>query len=323
MPSSLFPVAKTAERARQRNEFPAPEPKRGAGLDSRLRLRTAARLLAPVVVLLFAFLALNLPLAAQQEPSPDLSADAVPQSLTSNSLTEPCVEPPPIIRLRDYNGPLDKVVGFFAEKSERKAVHQPDYKPGVRLCSLGVKDKFVLFLRDSYDPVTFVDSGFNAGISQGFNWDPTFGQGARGYAKRYGAAYADQVSVLFFKDFAYPLIFSEDPRYYRQIHGTAKRRLLHAVGHAVVAHRDNGERMFNFSEWLGTTSAVVLSNTYHPGNKRGVGPAAELVSIDISEDIGFDILREFWPEIARKLKLPFHIEPVLENSPEISKPTGQ
>jgi len=53
--------------------------------------------------------------------------------------------------------------------------------------------------------------------------------------------------------------------YYRVIHGGAGRRLLHAAEHAVVAQRDNGNRTFNFSEWLGTASTVVLSNTYHPG----------------------------------------------------------
>jgi uncharacterized protein (UPF0297 family) len=64
--------------------------------------------------------------------------------------------------------------------------------------------------------------------------------------------------------------------------------------------------MFNFSEWMGTTSAVALSNVYHPGNERGFGPAARRVGYAIATDMGFDVLREFWPEIARKLRMPFH-----------------
>jgi hypothetical protein len=63
--------------------------------------------------------------------------------------------------------------------------------------------------------------------------------------------------------------------------------------------------MFNFSEWLGTSSASVLSNVYHPGNKRGFASAAERVGYTFANDVGFDMLREFWPEIARKFKLPF------------------
>ncbi len=140
---------------------------------------------------------------------------------------------------------------------------------------------------------------------QARNEDPVFGQGAEGYGKRFGANFAGQASAEFFKDFAYPAIFSEDPRYYRLAHGSRGRRFLHAVGHAFVAHREDGTHMFNFSEWLGTTSAVALSNAYIPGNERGAAPAARQVGYRIAGDMGFDVLREFWPEIARKLRLPF------------------
>jgi hypothetical protein len=79
--------------------------------------------------------------------------------------------------------------------------------------------------------------------------------------------------------------------------------------------------VFNVSEWLGTTSAVVLSNTYHPGNQRGFTPAAQRVGYSILNDMGFDLLREFWPEIARKFKLPFRgqNEPVRRDSNPVSR----
>ena len=54
---------------------------------------------------------------------------------------------------------------------------------------------------------------------------------------------------------------------------------------------------------------MALSNLYHPGNRRGFGPVAEEVSFNVAEDMGFDIVREFWPEISRKLNLPFHDDP--------------
>ena len=167
----------------------------------------------------------------------------------------------------------------------------------------------MLFVRDTFGPATFLEAGFIAGLDQAENRDPTFGQGGQGYGKRFGASFADDTSFRFFKDFAYPAIFKEDPRYYRLIRGSTRRRLLHAVGHAVIAHGDHGGLTFNFSEWLGTTSAVTLSNLYHPGNQRGFGPSADAVSFNVGEDVGFDIIREFWPEISRKLKLPFRDDP--------------
>jgi hypothetical protein len=239
------------------------------------------------------------PAPAQQQP-----AAAPLQEEATKNLAAPCIQPPPMVRIEDYDGPLKKLVGTLARPLERKAVPLPHYT-GAKLCTLKLTDKFALFVQDSLDPVVFLGTAFDAGIDQAENTDPSYGQGAEGYGRRYGAEFAGQASSRFFKDFAYPWIFSEDPRYYRLAHGKAGRRLLHAVEHAVVAHRDDGRQMFNFSEWLGTASTVVLSNTYHPDNRRGFAPAAERVGYSILQDVGFDVLREFWPEISRKFKLPF------------------
>ena len=89
------------------------------------------------------------------------------------------------------------------------------------------------------------------------------------------ANFAGQTASRFFGDFLYPTIFSEDPRYYRMAHGSTKARLLHAMSHAVVARRDNGKSMFNFTEWLATASSVALNNQYHPGNQPGVAARHE------------------------------------------------
>jgi hypothetical protein len=251
--------------------------------------------------------------SAQQSPASNLPAQPLPSQNATNSLALPCEEPEPMVTLQDYDGPLKKTVGLFTQQLERKSVHPPHYKPGAVLCSLELKDKFLLFVRGSYDPIIFLNSGFNAGIEQAADQDPSFGQGMAGYGKRFAADYTDQASLRFFKDFAYPSIFNEDPRYYRLIHGGAGKRILHAVGHAFVAHTDEGDRMFNFSEWLGTASAVSLSNMYHPGNQRGFAPSAEGVGYNVLSDMGFDLLREFWPEISHEFKLPFRAEPVTEN----------
>jgi hypothetical protein len=165
---------------------------------------------------------------------------------TELNATAPCLEPPPMVRLEDYNGPLKKTVGIFAQKLERKSVRAPHYKPGAILCSLEVKDKFILFVMDSIDPVSFLDVGFNAGLAQAQDEDRAFGQGAAGYGKRFAAGFADQAASKFFTDFAYPAIFS---------------------------------------------------------------PAASSVGSNVLQDMGFDVLREFWPEISHKFKLPFRDQP--------------
>jgi len=260
--------------------------------------------------------------ARAQETPPSPQPPAAPARMPGQVVMNPsgmCVQPPPMVRLEDYNGPFHKVIGTLTQKLDRQSVHDPHYRSGFILCSLGIKDKFYLFLRDSIDPETFLSAGFDAGISQAQNDDAPFGQGAAGYAKRFAASYTDEAQFRFFKEFAYPTIFSEDPRYYRIGQGPVGKRFLHAVAHSVLAYNDHGQRMFNFSEWLGEVSGKSLSNLYHPGAQRGFEPAAEGIAYDVAMDVGFDELREFWPEVARKLRLPFRDqnEPQPDASPDL------
>ena len=87
--------------------------------------------------------------------------------------------------------------------------------------------------------------------------------------------------------------------------GSPKSRLVHAAEHVFVGHRDNGKPMFNVSEWLGTASSLWLNGTYYAGGPRGLAPEALQVTYSVLQDVGWDVLREFWPEIAHKLKMPF------------------
>jgi len=228
----------------------------------------------------------------------------LPEEAKTNA-TAACLEPPPTVKWEDYQGPFQKIVGAFGRKLELKSVHPPRYRLGTLLCSLEVKDKFTLFVRDTFDPISLFSAGFHAAVDQAKNRDPTFRQGAEGYGKRLGADFAGQTTWRFFTDFAYPTIFSEDPRYYRLGHGSGRRRFFHALEHTFVAHRDNGTHMFNASQWLGTASAVALSDVYHPGNERGFTPALRAGGFSIATGMGFDVLREFWPDIARRLRMPF------------------
>jgi hypothetical protein len=228
-----------------------------------------------------------------------------PQEETTKNAALPCLEPPPLLRWQDYEGPFQKAVGIFAGKLELKSAHPPHYKAGTVLCSLEVKDKFMLFARDTLEPVSFLAAAFNAGLDQASNRDPTFRQGAGGYAKRFGADFAGQTTWRFFTDFGYPVLFSEDPRYYRQIHGSGSQRFFHAVEHTLVAQRDSGKHMFNVSQWLGTVTSVALNDAWHPGNERGLTPALRVSGYALATGMGFDVLREFWPDIARKLRMPF------------------
>jgi hypothetical protein len=251
-------------------------------------------------------------LLAQEAPSSQQPAQTPqptpPQARTPQPAQVPCLQPARIFIAEEYTGPFKKVVSYFARKPEIKTVYVNRRYTGSPICPLAPSQKFTLFVHNSVHPVTFVLATWDAGLAQAADDDTTFGQGAEGYGRRYGAALADRVSNDFFHTFVFPVAFRQDPRYYRQGYGSGHSRLRHAVTHVFVARSDRGGTMFNYSEWLGTASAVALSNTYHPGHERGFGPASVHVAIDIGTDAGIDVLREFWPEIVRAFKLPFRIE---------------
>lgn len=247
---------------------------------------------------------------ADARPLPGLNNLTPAISLVSPALITParppCARPAEAFDVDDYNGPLNQIVARFSQRIESTTVHMPRHKSELRPCSLNASDKFHMFVESSADPVNYVGIAWDAATAQLAHDDPTFGQGSAGYGKRFAAATADNATSDFFGIFLYPALFRQDPRYYRLGPGSpASARLGHALTHRFVGRADSGRRMPNYSEWLGTVSSKALGNIYHPGNERGFSPTATRVGFSIANDVGWDLIREYFPEIAKKCHLPF------------------
>jgi hypothetical protein len=166
----------------------------------------------------------QLVLAQTSNPIRDNATDQEASSVE----TPPCIQPTPLFSAADYQGPLKKLVVYFSRKPEIKTVH-PHSRQGLTVCALDASDKFRLFAQNSIEPVSFVGAAVNSGLAQAQDDDPSFGQGTAGYAKRYGAALADDVSSDFFRTFVFPVMFRQDPRYYTRLERSATTRLGHAL----------------------------------------------------------------------------------------------
>lgn len=214
-----------------------------------------------------------------------------------------CEEPAKLFSARDYSGPGKRFAAWFTRKPEMTTV--PKRKAGQTICSLEPGEKFHLFYKTTVDPVTFVGAAASAGYAQYQNYDQEWGQGAEAYGYRYAAAFADAGIYNFFGKFFYPTIFHQDPRYFRKGSGGMGGRLGHAINHSFVARTDSGGHFANISRWAAISSSVAIANLYHPGRSRGFTPAAERFGLRLGTGMGFDVLKEFWPDMVRKLKLPF------------------
>lgn len=161
--------------------------------------------------------------------------------------------------------------------------------------------KFKLFAVNTVNPFQFVATAAWAGIEQAADTYPSWGQGAEGYGKRFGALYASSASSNFFSNFMYPTILRQDPRYFRKLHGGFGSRLGYSLSRIFVTRTDRGGSAPNASLWLGAGSSAALGNLYYPDDQQNAAHVMGRFGINIATTAGFNVAREFWPDIARKL----------------------
>jgi hypothetical protein len=165
--------------------------------------------------------------------------------------------------------------------------------------------KFKLVSKNAFDPVIFPFVGFIALIGQAQNSDPGYGQGAAGYAKRYGASFGDSTIGTFMTGAIFPSVFKQDPRYYRLGHGGFGRRAGYSVTRIVITRSDSGQRQLNSSEILGNFVAAGISNVYHPASDRSFQNTLKGWGTDTGWDLVAGLGQEFWPDIHAWLKKKF------------------
>ena len=156
------------------------------------------------------------------------------------------------------------------------------------------KQKHNLALKLNIDPVSFLLVGAVAGIQQARNDFSGYGQGASGYAKRYGAAYADFTISNFLGSAVLPSIFKQDPRYFYRGTGSKKSRALYALANAVICKGDNGHWQANYSGIVGSLAAGGISNLYYPASDRnGAALTFQNTAISIGTTAAFNLMQEF------------------------------
>jgi hypothetical protein len=162
------------------------------------------------------------------------------------------------------------------------------------------RGKFAIAWQDSTDQAIFLQSAFLAGIGQANNANPSFGQGAKGYAKRFGTAYGDFAIQNVMTEGIFPVLLHQDPRYFRRRQGTGRSRLGYAISRLFITRTDSGKHQFNYSEVVGGATSLAISNTYYPDG-RNVADNMGRYAVQLGFDAASNVLKEFWPDLKRKL----------------------
>jgi hypothetical protein len=158
---------------------------------------------------------------------------------------------------------------------------------------LTAAQKFQLGWKTITDPVAFIGTGLAAGIQQARGNYPEFGQGVEGYAKRFGAQYANRVDGLVIGHVVMQSIFHQDPRYFYKGTGSFGSRVLYAIGTAFVLKGDNGHWQPDYSDVLGGLAASEISTLYYPSSSRPVRRLADGVLLGFGGRAASNLLREF------------------------------
>jgi hypothetical protein len=166
--------------------------------------------------------------------------------------------------------------------------------------SISPRQKMMIAVKDSIDWTVFSTAAAFAGLYQIQDQNPSFGQGVNGYAKRFGTSYGDQIIGNILVEGFIPSVFHQDPRYFRSGQGSMPKRTWYALSRIVVARMDSGRNTFNFSEWGGNAAATAISNAYYP-DTRTVSENVQRLLIACGTDAFSNVLKEFWPDVKRKL----------------------
>lgn len=269
---------------------------------------------------------------AQNSPKPD--ASDTNQTTPTAAGQAPDQTPPPAKPSagepakpadQGQNQDKDKASAKSGTSNDRLFLALPNFltiENSGKIQPLTAGQKFKVVARGSFDPVQIVWYGALSGISQAEDSEPGFGQGAAGYGKRYGAYAADGTIENFFVGAILPSVLHQDPRFFQKSDGSFFARAEYAVSRIVITRGDSGHHQFNFSEILGAAMASAIS-TYsyhpHPGYYPEKGVDVPYIASDRTlrntasvwgTQVGYDtitlVIKEFWPDIRRKIKKQPH-----------------
>jgi hypothetical protein len=242
-------------------------------------------------------------------PDPELAsasqASATPAQSPSTNATAPQNQP-------SQSAPADST----GQQTKRILGIVPNFRAvsaDTKLPPETVREKFVSCTEDSFDYSAIFIPAAIAGYDMAKRETPEFHQGAAGYARYFWHSAVDQTSENYMVEFVVPAVTHEDPRYYTLGHGGFIKRSGYALSRAVITRSDSGAEVFNFSEVLGSGAASGISNLYYPSASRSLGNTGSQWGLDVAIDAASFWVKEFWPDVNRRLFHNKYAEPAAQN----------
>ena len=196
---------------------------------------------------------------------------------------------------------LEKETGTVNDRIFEVLPNYGTVENSIELPPLTRGQKFRLATAGVFDWGAYPFNGILSGIAQAKNDPKEWGQGWGACGKRYGASFADNSTGTYMTTAIFPSLLHEDPRYYQLGKGRFVHRAYHAINRLFVVRTDSGHERFNFSESAGNAVAAAISNIYHVPEDRTASRNATTFAFLILYDGMNNELKEFWPDIRRRV----------------------
>jgi hypothetical protein len=174
-------------------------------------------------------------------------------------------------------------------------------RPGT-ISALSAEEKVRRALRNTISPKAVVNRVLGAGWDHLTDDPEEWSNNPDGFGQRF-AGRMGRLAVRQGVQLAADLAFGIDPRYDRCDCTSAKSRAAHAWRRVLVSRRDNGSEMFAVSTVAGAYVPPLITDQWYPASKNTWEHKLISGSTFLALRGATNMLREFWPEISRKLPI--------------------
>jgi hypothetical protein len=177
-------------------------------------------------------------------------------------------------------------------------------KPG----PITANERFHEYLWGTLGPVPVFTKFVTAGISQGLDSPPEWGQGSEGYFKRFGNNLAND-SVRRSLTYGVASLLHEDNRYFASGKSRIWARIEHAMESSVTARYRADRERISVSALTGAVGAALISRAWAPPSWQTPGSVGRTIVYSIAGQAGMNVFREFLPDLIRHFEKPKPLQP--------------
>jgi hypothetical protein len=178
----------------------------------------------------------------------------------------------------------------FAEYLRRNAIHLYTPEELAQLAARGVIDPFNL--------LTIVGT---SAFTVATDAHTPYGPGGMGIARLSGVALTQDLTNAVVETILIPSVDHQNPLFRRMPNASLPRRFAHCLYQPFWTDSVRGKGMLNYSDVVGDMIDEAVDASYVPYQRKGWGPSADRIAVNLATTPLGNMVTEFLPDLARHI----------------------